>query len=48
MLDRTSAGARCRTVWHINTRDRLLPRDTHGTIRYEGQLGPPSRLCRLG
>ena len=34
-MDRTSAGARCRTVRHINTRDGLLPRDTHGTIRYQ-------------
>ena len=35
MMDRTYAGARCRTVRHINTRDGLLPRDTPGTIRYE-------------
>jgi hypothetical protein len=35
MVYRTHAGARCRTVQHINTRDGLLSRDTHGTIRYE-------------
>jgi hypothetical protein len=35
MVDRTYAGAHCRTVRHINTREGLLPRDTHGTIRYE-------------
>ena len=35
MVDRTYAGARCRTVRHINTHNGLLPRDTQGTIRYE-------------
>ena len=35
MVDRTYAGARCRTVRHINTYNGLLPRDTQGTIRYE-------------
>jgi chromosome condensin MukBEF MukE localization factor len=35
MMDRAYAGARCRTVRHINTRDGLLPRDTQSTIRYE-------------
>ncbi len=35
MMDRTYAGARCRTVRHINTHNGLLPRDTQGTIRYE-------------
>jgi hypothetical protein len=35
MVDRTYAGARCRTVRHINTHTGLLPRDTRGTIRYE-------------
>jgi hypothetical protein len=35
MVDRTYAGARCRTVRHINTHHGLLPRDTQGTIRYE-------------
>jgi hypothetical protein len=35
MVDRTYAGARCRTGRHLNTPDGPLPRDTHGTIRYE-------------
>ena len=35
MLDCTYAGARCRTVRHLNTRDGPLACDPHGTIQYE-------------
>ena len=35
MMDRIYAGARFRTVQHVNTREELLPCDTQGTIRYE-------------
>ena len=35
MVDRTYAGARCRTVRQLNTHNGLLARDTQGTIRYE-------------
>ena len=35
MMDHKHAGARCRAVRHITTRDGLLRRDTRGTIRYE-------------
>ena len=35
MIDRKLAGARCRTVQHITTREGLLRRNTCGTVCYE-------------
>ena len=35
MMDRSRYGARCRTLRHLNTLEGILPRDTHGTLRYE-------------
>lgn len=35
MIDRKLAGARCRTVRHVTTREGLLPRNTCGTVCYE-------------
>jgi hypothetical protein len=35
MIDRKYAGARCRAVRHITTREGLLRRGACGTVRYE-------------
>jgi len=35
MMDRSHAGIRCRTRRHVSTAEGMLPRHSHGTIRYE-------------
>ncbi len=34
-MDRSRSGVRCRTLYHMNTVEGILPRDSHGTLRYE-------------
>lgn len=35
MMDYSRSGARCRTRYHINAVEGVLPRHSRGTIRYE-------------
>ncbi len=35
MVDRSRSGAQCRTLRHLRTIEGILPRGSHGTIRYE-------------
>ena len=35
MMDRSHAGIGCRTRRHVSTAAGMLPRHSHGTIRYE-------------